>query len=151
MKHILMHLYEKIFNESFCKDNPEHRRKMMAAVYLLQDLGGLYGWDFIWLNSSGLVSHDLISDMNDLSYRLINFSSDMLDHIQTVKTMLNNPVGYASDVWAKCLASLVYLRYEIIPIYASDDEIIYDLEARIPEMSDHDANLCALGRINEVF
>lgn len=151
MKHILMHLYEKIFDECFCKDNPVHRHKMTAAVYLLQELGGLYGWDFIWVNYAGPISIDLRAEMDDLSYRLINFSQDMCDHIQTVKTMLNNPVGYASDVWAKCLASLVYLRYEIMPIYASDDEIIYDLEARIPEMSDHDANLCALGRINEVF
>ncbi|MCI9641284.1 MAG: hypothetical protein HFJ98_00590 [Eubacterium sp.] len=143
---VLKPIYKRIYNDDFSSDVFEKRMKMQKAIYLLQEMGIMVGnYDFFWYKH-GPYCQTLQDDILDLNCDdvLVNFSEDALIAITKLHDVLNEDVAYEQSNWAECLASIQYLRSCIFPFYASDDDIVRELQNRKPHLDNYELNLHAV-------
>lgn len=152
----LLPVFNEIYGENFSYADFNQRMEMQKAIYLLQDMGvpvGDYG--FRWY-LHGPYSQSLQDDMHyedGRSYIKPTLSKEYADSIQQLhELVISNRRGkYSVSNWVECLASLHYLRKNVLSFNASDREVVEELEKRKPHLNDHDVNMVAYQLIEGLF
>lgn len=137
-------IYQKLYHQSFSGAEFDERMKMQKGIYLLQNMGvpvGDYG--FRWY-IHGLYSQELQDDMlfeKDRTDDVI-ISDEYLPVIEKLSEVIlsGEKGGYSVENWVECLASIHYLKSNILNFNVSKDEVIGELEKRKPHLSDKVAN-----------
>lgn len=134
----LLPVYKNLFGTDFDYHEFSDRVKMQKAIYLLQEMGvpvGDYG--FHWY-LRGPYSQELQDDMHEENKtrtwdeRIVTRHSERLDALKNVIDAEEGKV-YEPEEWMECLASVHYLRENIMDFDASDDDIIKELVKRSAE------------------
>lgn len=152
----LLHVYKTLYEHDFDYSEFENRLKMQKAVYLLQDMGvpvGDYG--FRWY-LHGPYSQNLQDDMHYESARgmaSLTLSKEYTDSIDRLHAVIHSEKrgSYSVRNWVECLASLHYLRENLLDFNATEDEVVQELENRKTHLSDHNTNVAAYCLIEELF
>lgn len=153
MNRYLLPVYSEVFGTGFSYSNFNDRLKMQKMVYLLQELGMPLGaYRFYWYKH-GPYSQSLLDDMyslvcDDSSFSL---SSDCENDISKLRDILADNHGYTTEQWIECLASLHYLKNNILPRKASEDEVLQELIRRKGHLSDMSSNRSAYHYIETLF
>lgn len=149
LKPVFAAVYGREFEQSF-----EHRMEMQKAVYLLEEMGvpvGNYG--FFWYKH-GPYSQELQNDILELStveMLPVVFSNDNLLAIKRLRNLLSEQVDYSSSQWAECVASLHYIKMNLLPQSASEEDIVNALEEKKQHLIKHELNLRALKEVECLF
>lgn len=154
----LLPVYSYVYDEPFSYNYFDKRLKMQKAIYLLQEMGvPVSDYGFSWYKH-GPYSQALLDDayMANASNSLSNLdalSSDNRRAIEDLKDMMRAPMGskYSTTDWSECLASLHYLRKNVLSRSSSDDDVLKALVKRKPHLSDTNANQLALERVQSIF
>ncbi len=152
----LLPIFKRLYGRDFSYGNFDQRLEMQKAVYLLQDMGvpvGDYG--FRWYQH-GPYSQNLQDDMYYESKHQcenICLSKEHADSIEKLRQLINsNEKGdYTTSQWVECLASLQYLRENLLSFNATQEDIISALEKRKPHLNNHNINLSALRLVEGLF
>ena len=120
----LLPVYKKLYGKDFSYGNFDQRLEMQKAVYLLQDMGvpiGDYG--FRWYQH-GPYSQNLQDDMYYESSRKcedIQLSKEYADRIDQLRSVIFDTCkgDYSISNWVECLASLHYLRENVLTFGAN--------------------------------
>lgn len=144
----LLPIYKKLFHEDFTYGEFEHRMKMQKAVYLLQDMGvpvGHYG--FRWYHY-GPYSQDLQDDMFEADRRPVPEGEVLASYQRRISRLYNliHAAGrgsYSLSQWMECLASIHYLRDNIMDYDATMEQTLDELVRIKPKLADRDANTAA--------
>ena len=141
----LLPLYKRLFGKDFDYSVFEMRRNMQKAVYLLQNMGvSLGGYGFRWYRH-GPYSQALQNDMHEAMRgpaagdgALDRYS----DQIKKLKLVIDDEDRgeYDVDLWMECLASLHYLRNNIMDYDADKKQTLDELVRTIPELKNRDIN-----------
>lgn len=152
----LLPLYKALYEREFSYSDFEQRMEMQKAIYLLQDMGvpvGDYG--FRWYRH-GPYSQSLQDDMyyedGHPSSRLLltKEHADSVEHLHNVIHSIENRV-YSICNWVECLASIHYLRENLLNFNASETEVISELEERKSHLNSHTTNIAAYRLAEELF
>ena len=131
--------------------------EMQKAVYLLQDMGvpvGSYG--FRWY-LHGPYSQVLQDDMHFESGRIISkipeLSNEYSDSIERLHQLIHAPENSAYSVssWVECLASLQYLKKNVMNFKATMEDVIIELENRKKHLNNRDINIKAYKLLEDLF
>ena len=152
----LLPVFNEIYGESFSYVDFNKRMEMQKAIYLLQDMVvpvGDYG--FSWY-LHGPYSQSLQDDMhyeNGRSYTKPALSKEYADKIKQLHELVtsNQRGEYSVSSWVECLASLHYLRKNILSFTASDEDVVEELEKRKPHLNDHSVNIVAYQLVEGLF
>lgn len=152
----LLPVYKKLYGKDFSYGSFEQRLEMQKAVYLLQNMGvpvGDYG--FRWYQH-GPYSQNLQDDMyyeNGRSYADLQLSKEYESRIDQLRSVIfdTHKGEYSTSHWVECLASLHYLRENLMTFSATEAEIVSELEKRKPHLSNHTTNLAAYHLVEELF
>lgn len=152
----LMPLYKKLYGKSFSYSNFDQRMEMQKAVYLLQDMGvpvGDYG--FRWY-LHGPYSQTLLDDMHFEDGRRITelpLYDDYAESIDKLYSIIHSKErgGYSITEWVECLASLHYLKENVMSFNATCDDVICELEKRKKHLADHTVNTNAYHLVAGLF
>jgi len=152
----LLPIYRKIYGSDFDYGNFENRLEMQKAVYLLQDMGvpvGDYG--FRWYQH-GPYSQSLQDDMFYECRRRckdVMISKEHAESIEQLRKLIieSTREEYSLSFWVECLASLHYLKENVLHFGASDDEVVQELERRKPHLNNHRINLSACKLVEGLF
>lgn len=152
----LLPVYKALYGRDFSYSSFEQRMEMQKAVYLLQDMGvpvGDYG--FRWYQH-GPYSQRLHDDMyyeNGRECRAINISKEYIDSINRLYDIIHDKAGdvYSISNWVECLASLHYLRENLLSFNASKEDVVRELEKRKKHLNNHNANLYAFSLVEGLF
>ena len=152
----LLPIYERLYEKSFNYGEFDQRMEMQKAVYLLQNMGvpiGNYG--FRWYKH-GPYSQQLQDDMYFEKGRisgpvtLIREYSESVDRLYRV-IHSNVDSVYSTSHWVECLASLHYLKENLLPYGAKEDDVVRALEMRKPHLAEHEINVRAYRLVEELF
>lgn len=150
----LIPVYDLVYDDAFSYGDFNCRLKMQKMVYLLQELGTSLGdYGFRWYKF-GPYSQSLLDDMyasSGLPCNSISYSADSSSNIETLHQIMKTKTEYASQTWAECLASILFIKKYIMPSSASDDEILEELVKRKPHLNQSDTNKLALNIIKDKF
>lgn len=152
----LLPVYKTLYDRDFSYSNFDQRMEMQKAVYLLQDMGvpvGNYG--FRWYRH-GPYSQSLQDDMyyeDGHSYTTPLLSKEYAESINRLHQVIHSPERkqYSISNWVECLASLHYLRDNLLSFNATDAEVVNALETRKPHLNDHNANMSAIQLVDSLF
>lgn len=152
----LLPIFKKLYDCDFVYGNFDQRLEMQKAIYLLQNMGvpvGDYG--FRWYQH-GPYSQSLQDDMYYESGRRcedICLSREHADSVEQLRRLIKSNVkkDYNTSQWVECLASLHYLKENLLSFSATKEDIVTELERRKPHLSDHDTNLSALELVEGLF
>ena len=152
----LLPVYKKLYERDFNYSEFDQRMEMQKAVYLLQDMGvpvGDYG--FRWY-LHGPYSQNLQDDMHYENGReavLLTLSKEYNDSISRLYDVIHSPKrgSYTIANWVECLASLHYLRENILDFNASEAEAVRELENRKKHLCNHDTNVAAYRLVEGLF
>lgn len=152
----LLPLYKKLFDTNFTYSDFSNRMKMQKGIYLLQDMGvpvGDYG--FRWY-IHGPYSQSLQDDMyyeDGKPESDITLSDESANNIQKLHDIIHSSLSgtYQKSQWLECLASIRYLKENILRRSASEDEVIDELVQRKPHLSDDKVNRAAYRLIEGLF
>ena len=152
----LLPVYKRIYGSDFDYGKFEQRLEMQKAVYLLQDMGvpvGNYG--FRWYQH-GPYSQSLQDDMFYESRRKcknIMISKEYVESIEQLRKLIieNMPGEYSRSFWVECMASIHYLKDNVLHFGATDEEVVEELERRKPHLSNHEINLSACRLVEGLF
>lgn len=150
---LLKPVYQSIFGESFKPNSFEERMQMQKSIYLLQELGVSVGeYDFKWYKH-GPYSQNLQNDILNASVDVpVKFSADATTVIDCLKDALHvEGIGYTSSEWAECLGSLHYIKDNLLPSSATDDDVLKELEKRKSHLNRHEDNARALQVLDNLF
>ena len=153
---ILLPLYEKLYNKKFDYSNFDQRMEMQKAIYLLQDMGvpvGDYG--FRWY-IHGPYSQELHDDMhfeNGRSFTAIVLAEEYTKCIEKLyEVIISSERGiYSISHWVECLASLHYLKSNILSFDATNERAVEELEKRKTHLNERSINLKACKLVEELF
>ena len=152
----LLPVYKKLYGKDFSYGNFDQRLEMQKAVYLLQDMGvpiGDYG--FRWYQH-GPYSQNLQDDMYYESSRKcedIQLSKEYADRIDKLRSVIFDTCkgDYSISNWVECLASLHYLRENVLTFGANENDVVSELERRKPHLSHHQTNIAAYHLVTNLF
>lgn len=152
----LLPIYKKIYGSDFDYTRFDNRLEMQKTIYLLQDMGvpvGSYG--FRWYQY-GPYSQSLQDDMFYESRRecqSLTISKEYAESIDQLRRLINENVHaeYTRSHWVECLASLHYLRDNVLSFGVTDDEVVLELEQRKPHLNNREINLSACKLVEELF
>lgn len=152
----LLPAFELVFEKHFSYSDFENRMEMQKMVYILQDMGvpiGDYG--FRWY-LHGPYSQSLQDDMfyeskNDCEK--ITWNKEYYKKICRLKDALNTPERGKCNVstWIECLASLHYLKENVLCFGTTSEDIVNELEKRKEHMNCHATNLKAYNLVEGLF
>ena len=149
-------IYKMLYDQDFEYTDFDNRMQMQKAVYLLQDMGvpmGDYG--FRWYKH-GPYSQELHEDMfqeNIRPERPIQLHQEFVEKIAKLRGLIHDPKkgDYSTAYWMECLASMHYLKENMMDYNAGNDAIIEELEHRKPHLGHHDVNVYACTLLEELF
>lgn len=149
-------IFKMIYGCNFDYSNFDQRMEMQKAIYLLQDMGvpvGNYG--FRWY-LHGPYSQSLQDDMyyeNKKDYGDIILSKEYVKKIKKLGSLIKSDKkgNYSASQWAECLASLHYLRENVMSFSVSDKNLIDELQERKPHLNNREVNKEACGLLKELF
>jgi len=152
----LLPIYKELYNKDFSYGNFDQRLEMQKAVYLLQDMGvpvGDYG--FRWYQH-GPYSQRLQDDMHYESGRScenLMLAKEHRDSIKQLREVIQSTARgrYTISHWVECLASLHYLRENLLSFSATEEDVVRALERRKPHLDDHPTNLVAYKLVEGLF
>ena len=152
----LLPVYKMLYGRNFYYGNFDQRLEMQKAVYLLQDMGvpiGDYG--FIWYQH-GPYSQNLQDDMyyeDGHTCAKLQLSKEHSSRIDQLRSIIDDTSKgeYSTSYWVECLASLHYLRENVLAFNASETQVVSELEKRKPHLSNHTANLAAYHLVEGLF
>lgn len=152
----LLPVYKALYNRNFSYSNFEQRMEMQKAVYLLQDMGvpvGDYG--FRWY-LHGPYSQCLQDDMHYESGQTcdsLTLSREHRESIERLHSVIHAEEGksYSISNWVECLASLHYLRENLLSFNATEADVVSALEQRKPHLNNHDTNMSAYRLVEGLF
>lgn len=152
----LLLVYKALYDRNFNYDHFDQRLEMQKAVYLLQDMGvpvGDYG--FRWYQH-GPYSQNLQDDMyyaNKHPYTEVQFSREHAKRIDQLRSVIhdNSRGEYSICHWVECLASLHYLRQNVMAFSATKADVVLELERRKPHLSNHKTNNDAYDLVEGLF
>ena len=152
----LLPVYETLYGHEFRYSSFDQRMEMQKAIYLLQDMGvpvGDYG--FRWYQH-GPYSQRLQDDMyyeDGRSYSALMLPKEYAESIDCLHSIIHSSEGenYSIAHWLECLASLHYLRENVLSFNASEEDVVCALERRKPHLNDHRTNVAAYRLIGELF
>lgn len=154
----LLPVYSYIFEEPFSYSSFEKRLKMQKAIYLLQEMGvPISDYGFSWYKhgpySQALLDDAYIANPANSARDLSALSSDNHLAIRALKKMMSVPdySTYSEKEWCECLASLHYLRKNVLPRRCSEQDLLSFLVHRKPHLNDERANHEALDRLEYLF
>lgn len=149
----LLPLYRRLFDEEFDYSEFDKRLKMQKAVYLLQNMGVALGdYGFRWY-FHGPYSQELQDDMHDAMHSPAG-DDEALKHfdkrIQRLQELVQAKErgGYSVPEWMECLASLHYLRNNIMDYDADMEQTLDELERAKPQLTDRAVNAAAYQLLN---
>lgn len=152
----LLPVYKKLYDRDFSYGNFDQRLEMQKAVYLLQDMGvpvGDYG--FRWYQH-GPYSQNLQDDMyyeDGHTCVELQLSKEHAARIDQLRSVINSTSRgeYSISCWVECLASLHYLRENVLTFGATEADVVSELEKRKPHLSNHTTNLAAYHLVEGLF
>lgn len=152
----LLPVYKMLYGRNFHYVNFDQRLEMQKAVYLLQDMGvpiGDYG--FRWYQH-GPYSQNLQDDMyyeDGHACAKLQLSKEHSNRIDQLRSIIDDTSKgeYSTSYWVECLASLHYLRENVLAFNASETQVVSELERRKPHLSSHTANLAAYHLVEGLF
>ena len=152
----LLPVFNEIYGENFSYSNFDQRIEMQKAVYLLQEMGvpvGDYG--FRWY-LHGPYSQSLLDDMHyedGRSCTKLTLSKEYADSIKRLHELVTSVKRgtYSISKWVECLASLHYLRKNVLVFNASDNDVVKELEKRKPHLNNHPVNMAAYKLVEELL
>ena len=152
----LLPVYKEIYEKDFDYSKFENRLEMQKAVYLLQEMGvpiGDYGFR---LYLHGPYSQSLQDDMyyeNGSECAILNINKEYADNIKKLHDIVNSNQrdSYSVDQWVECLASIQYLRRNIVNFLAEDKDVIRELEQRKDHLKNEKANTAACHLLKTIF
>lgn len=152
----LLPVYKTLYERNFSYSEFDQRMEMQKAVYLLQDMGvpiGDYG--FRWY-LHGPYSQNLQDDMHYESGRdvvSLTLSKEYTDSIDRLHDIIHSDErgNYTVTNWVECLASLHYLRENLLNFNATEDEVVRELENRKKHLRNHDINIAAYHLVEGLF
>ena len=153
---ILLPVYKMLYEKGFSYSNFDQRMEMQKAIYLLQDMGvpvGDYG--FRWYQH-GPYSQRLHDDMYYESGRLchsLTLTKEYAESIERLHDVIHHQAGkvYSTSNWVECLASLHYLRENLLDFNSSEETVVCELERRKSHLCDHSANISAYRLVEGLF
>lgn len=149
-------VYKMLYNQDFDYSDFDQRMQMQKAVYLLQDMGvpvGDYG--FRWYKH-GPYSQTLHDDMffengrTALAFPLHREYSEKIHKLRDVISSTQRG-SYTIAQWVECLASLHYLKENMLDFNATDREVVAELERRKTHLDQHDTNTSAYVLVEGLF
>lgn len=151
----LLPIYKMLYDEEFSYADFEKRMEMQKGIYLLQDMGvpvGDYG--FRWY-LHGPYSQELQDDMYYEDGRPtaeLSLSSENANSIVQLHDIIHSIErgDYSISNWVECLASLHYLRDNMLSTSSSEDEVISELERRKSHLNNHSVNVSAYRLVKEL-
>lgn len=154
----LLPFYEYVFGEEFSYSSFGKRLKMQKAVYLLQEMGvPISDYGFSWYKYgpySQVLHDDAFSASNSNSAPdLSSLSVDNQKALLRLKEILTIPdISTYNDIqWCECVASIQYLRQNVLPRNSDDDDVLSRLVSIKPHLDDDISNKEALKRIKKYF
>lgn len=152
----LLPVYKTLYERKFSYNEFDQRMEMQKAVYLLQDMGvpvGDYG--FRWY-LHGPYSQSLQEDMHYESrrpYTELTLSKEYAERITRLHDVIHakEKENYSISQWVECLASLRYLRENILNFNATMEEVVEELEKRKDHLNNHCANVSAFKLVESLF
>lgn len=152
----LLPLYKKLYDKEFNYSDFNQRMEMQKAVYLLQNMGvpvGDYG--FRWY-LHGPYSQVLLDDMHFEGSRGCldpNLSEEYNDKIERLYSVIHSSknTAYTITNWVECLASLHYLRENVVSFNSSIEMVVSELEKRKTHLNQHTVNITACRLVEELF
>ena len=149
-------IYKMLYDQDFEYTDFDNRMQMQKAVYLLQAMGvPMGGYGFRWYKH-GPYSQDLHDDMfheNIRSERPIQLHQEFEEQISKLHDIIHDPhaAPYNTAQWMECLASMRYLKENIMAFDSSREAVIAELERRKPHLNRHDVNEYACGLLEGMF
>lgn len=153
-RELLKPVYQEVYGDRFNASLFESRMEMQKAIYILQEAGIKVGdYDFLWYKhgpySQGLQDDILcLSGVPDITVR---YSEDAKGVLERVKRVFHMKVEYPRSTWVECLASLQYLRANVISLSASKEDIVERLLERKPYLDKIDINYMALEQLDYIL
>lgn len=152
----LLPVYKELYDRDFSYANFDQRMEMQKAIYLLQDMGvpvGNYG--FRWYRH-GPYSQSLQDDMHYEDGRhctTLSLSKEYAESIDSLHRVIHavERGHYSISHWVECLASLHYLRENLLSFNATDEDVICELESRKPHLNDRNINVAAYRLVEGLF
>ena len=152
----LLPVFKELYCYEFNYSDFDQRMEMQKAIYILQDMGvpvGDYG--FRWY-LHGPYSQALQDDMyyeNGQPYAGLTLSDEYQNSIKKLYQIIHSSEkkSYSTSHWVECLASLHYLRENVLSFNASEDDVIKELERRKLHLNNHVANKAAYRLIEGLF
>ena len=150
-KTLLYPILEKLFGETFSQGYPreELSRMCQSSIYLLKIMGfPLEAYPFRWVSGCGPASRMLTYDFawgNAIPMGQVVFRKDfqeIIDRLRAVIERLDIETYSVAD-WLQCMAAIHYLRSYVMKWNASIEEVVSEVERRMPAMSAHDTNIKA--------
>ncbi len=152
----LLPLYKTLYDRDFSYSDFDQRMEMQKAIYLLQDMGvpvGDYG--FIWY-LHGPYSQSLQDDMYYEDGRdgaKLTLFKEYTERIAQLHDVIHSKKNrsYSVSHWVECLASLHYLRKNLLSFNATEEEAVQELENRKNHLKDRDSNIAAYRLVEGLF
>ncbi len=152
----LLPVYKTLYDRDFRYSNFDQRMEMQKAIYLLQDMGvpvGDYG--FRWYQH-GPYSQSLQDDMhyeNGRAYAALILPREYAESLDQLHDVIHAEErgNYSISHWVECLASLHYLRENLLSFNATEDEVVCALEKRKQHLCDHATNVSAYRLVEGLF
>ena len=152
----LLPLYKILYDRDFSYSDFNQRMEMQKAIYLLQDMGvpvGDYG--FRWY-LHGPYSQNLQDDMYYEDGRggaELTLFKEYTERIAQLHDVIHSEKNqsYSVSHWVECLASLHYLRKNLLSFNATEEEAVQELENRKSHLNDRDSNIAACRLVEGLF
>lgn len=146
-------LFKAVYDHPFVQEF-DSRMEMQKAVYLLEEMGvPVGGYGFYWYKH-GPYSQSLQNDILSISAEPdvpFSISVDNNKSIKLLHDLMSKSVEYPTSNWAECLASLHYIKKNLLPKSASDEDVVNELEKRKPHLDNVELNMQALHDLSSLF
>lgn len=153
--YLLKTVYKSIYCNDFNPTSFEARMQMQKSIYLLQELGVSIGdYNFKWYKH-GPYSQGLQNDILEISEAEevpVQYSVDAQVVIDSLKEAIDQDnIKYGKCEWAECLGSLHYIKDNILPSSATNEEILKELENRKTHLNERQDNEKAMEILDSLF
>lgn len=153
--YLLKPVFKSVFDCEFNKSEFTDRLKMQKAIYLLQNLGISVGeYNFLWYKHgpySQTLQNDILA-LNGETEENVEFSSDAKKEISALKNAIfQEDITYDVNQWAECLGSLLYIKENLLPSSATDEDVLNEIKKRKPHLNITADNEVALQTLQNLF
>lgn len=153
--YLLKPVFESVFDREFQQTSFEDRLEMQKTIYLLQNLGISVGnYNFLWYKH-GPYSQTLQNDILRLQSAEkipVDFSNDAKTEINALKSaFFRDDIGYSLCQWTECLGSIYYIKENLLPSSASEEDVLQELAIKKPHLNKQRENVVAVQTLQKLF